>query len=682
MEVTGVYNFYLVALSIFVAISASYAALGLVGRVAFSIGFSRQLWLFGGAVVIGLGIWSTHFIAMLAFMLPISVSYNVPIMLFSVLVAIFASFVALLVAGRKTMTHRHLLIGGACMAAAIVAMHYTGMIAMKMHAVIRYDGTFVALSIVIALSASIAALKLSFQLKSSHAAHLFWFKMLSATIMGTAIAGMHYAGMKAAHFHKSDMHEGAASALSLNTSLLALSIGIAILIIQGFVLFSTFYQKKVEEKIHYMAFYDELTALPNRRLFERHLTASIDEAKRNNTQLAVMFFDLDRFKIINDTLGHTFGDALLREVAARYSACIGEDQLVARMGGDEFTLLMCHLNGPEEAENMARQIIKVLQQPIALNGHEVFVSTSIGIALYPQDGDDADTLMRHADIAMYWAKGKGKSTYKFYTTSLVDNELNKIQLEQDLRKAIELDQFVVHYQPKIDIATRSIIGMEALTRWEHPVLGLIPPNQFIPLAEETGLIVPIGEKIFKMACKQTKQWQETGFPSLQIAVNVSTRQFHEENFVDMVAATLAEYDIEARYVELEVTETTTMNNVERAEITLQRLKALGVKIGIDDFGTGYSSLGYLKTFPIHTLKVDQSFVRDMAENPHNEAIVASIISLAKHMNLTIVAEGVETEDQFTFLEEHGCTQAQGYLFSKPVPPAVFEELLQQRACYA
>ncbi|MFT9846224.1 putative bifunctional diguanylate cyclase/phosphodiesterase [Aneurinibacillus sp. REN35] len=655
MEVTGTYNFYLVVLSVFIAISASYAALGLVGRVAFSVGAIRKVWLFGGAVVIGLGIWSMHFIAMLAFMLPISVAYDLPIMLLSVLVAIFASFVALLVASRTTMTPIHLLVGGICMAGAIVAMHYIGMIAMKMAATMQYDVMLVVLSIIIAFGASIAALKLAFQLKSSRSSKLVLIKISSAMIMGIAISGMHYVGMAATHFHKEGVrYEETASPFSLNTSLLAVSIGIAILIIQSFVLFSTFYQKRVEEKIHYMAFYDELTALPNRRFFERHLTASIEEAKENGTLLAVMFFDLDRFKIINDTLGHTFGDALLHEVAARYSACMGADHMVARMGGDEFTLLMRNLSGQEEAEEMAMQIMQALQQPITLKGHEVFVSTSIGIALYPRDGEDADTLMRHADIAMYWAKGKGKSTYNLYTTSLVDNELNKIQLEQDLRKAIELDQFIVHYQPKVDIATREIIGMEALTRWEHPTLGLIPPNQFIPLAEETGLIVRIGEKIFKIACKQTKIWQEALFPSLQIAVNVSTRQFHEENFVDMVAAILKEYDLDPHYVELEVTETTTMNNVDRAEITLQRLKTLGVKIGIDDFGTGYSSLGYLKTFPIHTLKVDQSFVRDLADNSHNEAIVASIISLAKHMNLTIVAEGVETEEQFTFLEEHGC----------------------------
>ncbi|MFD2679441.1 putative bifunctional diguanylate cyclase/phosphodiesterase [Bacillus seohaeanensis] len=437
-------------------------------------------------------------------------------------------------------------------------------------------------------------------------------------------------------------------------------------------------RKQSEEKINHQAYHDELTNLPNRRRFNQIMEKEVTQAKTNGEKLVVMLLDLDRFKTINDTLGHSIGDLLLKKIAERLHNCIEKKDLVARMGGDEFTLLMPRVRHIHEASTMAEKIMKVLEEPVIIDKHEIFVSTSIGIVQYPTDGQEVETLMKKADIAMYRAKEKGKSTYKFYHSSVDAQETDKIELEKDLRNAIEEDQFAIYYQPKIDIETREIIGMEALVRWIHPTKGLISPGCFIPLTEETGLIIPLGEKILRMVCQQLKTWEASGLQLYKVAVNVSTRQFHNENFVESVATILEETKLNPSYLELEVTESTTMNNVNRAEYILNQLVDLGVSIAIDDFGIEYSSLNYLKKYPIHTLKIDQSFIRGLTTDSHNPAIVSAIISLAKHMNLNIVAEGVEDEQQFGFLKEQKCNQAQGYLFNKPLPAKEFEELLKKK----
>jgi diguanylate cyclase len=437
-------------------------------------------------------------------------------------------------------------------------------------------------------------------------------------------------------------------------------------------------RKRAEEKINYQAYHDELTDLPNRRRFNQIMEKELTKVKGSDDNLVVMLLDLDRFKVINDTLGHSIGDLLLKEVAERLHRCVKEKDLVARMGGDEFTLLMTGVKHIQEASVMAERIMKILEKPVIINKHEIFVSTSIGIVQYPTDGQEVETLIKRADIAMYRAKEKGKSTFKFYNSSLDDQETDKIELEKDLRNAIEGDQFTVYYQPKVDIETREIIGMEALVRWIHPTKGLISPGCFIPLTEETGLIIPLGEKILRMVCQQIKSWEASGLEPYKVSVNVSTRQFHNENFVESVETILKETKLNPGYLELEVTESTTMNNVNRAGYILNQLVDLGISIAIDDFGIEYSSLNYLKKYPIHTLKIDQSFIRGLVTDSHNPAIVSAIISLAKHMDLNIVAEGVEDEKQFSFLKEHKCNQAQGYLFHKPLPAKEFKKLLKKK----
>ncbi|WP_100011216.1 putative bifunctional diguanylate cyclase/phosphodiesterase [Lentibacillus sediminis] len=438
-------------------------------------------------------------------------------------------------------------------------------------------------------------------------------------------------------------------------------------------------RKRAEIQISHLVYHDDLTELPNRRYFEKQMKTELKNAEENGAKLILMLLDLDRFKMINDTLGHSFGDKLLYAAAGRLKELLGPYDMIARMGGDEFNLLMPDVPGRESGVRMAEDIMEIFSKPIEIDGHELFVSTSIGMVQYPDHGNDMESLMRRADMAMYSAKERGTSNYKFYSKKIDSEDEQKIKLEKDMRRAIEENEFVVYYQPKIEIETENVVGLEALVRWCHPELGMIPPNQFIPLAEETGLIVQLGEKVLRMACAQTKAWQERGYDQLQISVNVSSRQFHGEHFVETVTEVLADTALEPEYLELEVTEHMTMNNVYRAEQILDQLVKLGVKIAIDDFGVEYSSLNYLKKYPIHTLKIDQSFVQDLSDDSNHPAIITAIITLAKDMGLNIVAEGVETRQQYEFLKGKKCEQAQGFLFYRPMPVEEVENLLEEQS---
>ncbi|WP_226536194.1 bifunctional diguanylate cyclase/phosphodiesterase [Fictibacillus halophilus] len=790
--VSSSYHTPLVILSIVIAIIASYAALDLAIQVNKAKSIARHIWIGAGAFAMGLGIWAMHFIAMLSFHLSIPVTYNFTLVIVSILPAIIASALALFIISRTTMGRRQVLLGAFFMATGIVSMHYSGMEAMKMDAVIEYNRFIWGLSAIIAFVVSIVALYLlSFVSQNYRSRKLPWIKTVSALIMGIAISGMHYTGMAAASY-KPHQHADLNGAAPFNSTLLAYAIGIVILILLGLVFLSTFidrrfeyqsiqserkfrsliesandaiilsdstgtiiswnqgaefifgfnknevigeklqiiipekYQeahqkgmdrylatgepkvmgktvelegvrkdgsefpielslaswredgnvffssiirdislrKKNEEKINQMIYRDPLTGLPNRLLLNDRLAQALDQANNNKQTLGIMFIDLDRFKYINDTLGHAVGDELLIEVAKRIEACVGKADTVSRQGGDEFIVLVPNTTS-DEVTKKAQKVIDSFSHSVMLNEQELFVTPSIGISMYPGDGRDIEALIKNADTAMYRVKEQGKNNFQFYTPEMNEAVTKKMQLEVGLRKALERNEFHIVYQPQIDVKTEQVIGAEALLRWEHPEWGSISPAEFIPIAEETGLILQIGEWVLRGACLQNKQWQKDGFRELRVAVNISSRQFQQSDLVERVSEILKETGLAPEYLELELTESIIQDSKYAVE-KMQQLKEMGIHLSIDDFGTGYSSLSYLKTFPIHTLKIDQSFTRNIYADPKDASLVETIIAMAHNLNLKVIAEGVETEEQLQFLQDKQCNEAQGYYFSRPI----------------
>jgi diguanylate cyclase (GGDEF)-like protein len=433
---------------------------------------------------------------------------------------------------------------------------------------------------------------------------------------------------------------------------------------------------RTDEHIRYLATHDGLTDLPNRAMFAELLTASIKTAHRYGKKLALLFIDLDRFKVINDTLGHADGDQLLLEIASRLKQTLRASDVVARLGGDEFVVVLPELADELEAATIARKLLTAVMRPVMLRGQECRVTASIGVALYPENGHDEQTLTRNADMAMYLAKDEGKNDVRFFSNSMKTQSVERLTLETRLRSALERDEFVLHYQPKIDLRTRQITGVEALLRWNQPDLGMLAPHQFIPLAEDTGLIVPIGRWVLKTACEQNMVWQRAGLPPVCMAVNLSPRQFQNEHLLQDIDDTLAATGMQPELLQLEITEGMVMHNVDRAVELLREIKRRGVRLAMDDFGTGYSSMALIKQFPVDTLKIDRSFIRHLPENTDDKAIADAIIGLGKALRLTIVAEGVETAEQEIFLRTHACDEMQGFLFSRPVPAENISALMR------
>jgi diguanylate cyclase (GGDEF)-like protein/PAS domain S-box-containing protein len=433
-----------------------------------------------------------------------------------------------------------------------------------------------------------------------------------------------------------------------------------------------------EEEIRFQQNYDHLTNLPNRKLFNDHLASAINQPNGNDLNLAVMLLDLDHFKKVNGRLGHTQGDHLIQSVSERLSNHIGGKDTVYKMGGGEFAFLVTNLNHIQEAAKIAQTVLDLVSQPFVIDGHEIFLTASIGISIYSSDGQDVETLIINADIAMNRAKKIGRNNFQYYTPDMHAAAMEQLELESSLYKALDRGEFLLHYQPLIDINQRKMVGVEALIRWQHPKLGLISPDKFIPLAEETGLIIPIGEWVLRTASKQNKAWQDAGYPTIYVSVNLSACQFEQKDLVETIAKVLIENDLDPKWIKLEVTESVIMHNAEEAVTTLEQLKGLGVQIAIDDFGTGYSSLLYLQKFPIDTLKMDRSFVRNITSSSKDATITVAVISLAHSLNLQVVAEGVETEGQMAHLMDYQCDQVQGYLFSRPVPLTEFERLLSDQ----
>ncbi|MED4454550.1 EAL domain-containing protein [Metabacillus fastidiosus] len=433
-------------------------------------------------------------------------------------------------------------------------------------------------------------------------------------------------------------------------------------------------RKKAEEQIKHLAFHDSLTGLLNRSSFNSYLNKTIEEIHLTDEKIAVLFLDLDRFKITNDTLGHHIGDLLLVEAARRLENCVSEKDIVARQGGDEFIILLHHTE-QSILDTTSIHIVEELNKPFIIEGHEIFTSPSIGISIYPHDGKDSASLIKNADTAMYAVKTSGKNNYQYYSSEMNQKNKRKMLLESALRNVLNHNELSIYYQPKINIHTKELTGVEALLRWNSTEHGTVSPTEFIPIAEESGLIIPIGEWVLKTACRQNKLWQDSGYVPINMSINLSARQFQQNNLIPVIKETLEETQLDSKYLNLEITETMAMININQSVTKLKQLKELGVSLSLDDFGTGYSSLNYLKKFPLDVLKIDKSFIHDIISDEQSTAIVKAIISVSKSLNLTVIAEGVETIEQLEILKSEKCDLAQGYYYSPPIPAYELEKML-------
>ena len=437
-------------------------------------------------------------------------------------------------------------------------------------------------------------------------------------------------------------------------------------------------RKTAAERILYMAHHDALTDLPNRALLHDRLAQAIAGAQRNATGVAVLFLDIDLFKSVNDSLGHAIGDQLLRQIAARLTQCLRLGDTVSRRGGDEFIVVMGDVRGIDELTHAVEKILRSICLPYTIDGLELNITASIGISLYPQDGRDVETLIQHADVAMYYAKDNGRNNYQFFIPALNANASQRLALESSLHRALERDEFVLHYQPQVHASSGKILGCEALIRWQHPEQGLILPDRFIPVAEKCGLINAIGEWVLRTACRQNRSWQRTGLAPIPVAVNLSGIQLRQKDFLKSVAQILRDGELDPRYLAIELTESTLLQNVDSAATCLHRLKAMGLQIVLDDFGTGYSSLGYLKRFPVDKLKIDKSFMHDVPVGSNDITLIRTIINMGHNLNIAVIAEGVETRAQFDFLLAQNCEEMQGDFCGQPMPAADFASLLRAR----
>ncbi|AKZ62719.1 membrane protein [Herbaspirillum hiltneri N3] len=677
------YDSLLVVVSLLVAVLASYTALDMTERINATQEYAGRSWLFGGAVAMGIGIWSMHFVGMLAFRLPIDLGYDPWITFLSLLIAIGVSGFALWIVSRPELPLRRLLNSALVMGVGIASMHYAGMAAMLMTPGIHYDPLLFVASIAIAVGASGAALWIAFRLRRN-TPYVKLARAGAAVVMGVAIVGMHYTGMAAANFPEGSLCLAVRDGVS--PGWLAILIIVVTLAVLTIALLTSLLDARLEsrtaklarslaeanEELTQLVLHDNLTKLPNRTLLDDRLNQAINKAAREQGHFALMFCDLDGFKAINDSLGHHVGDLMLVEVAQRVHSIMRSQDTVARLGGDEFVMLV-DLKDPDDAVTVADKLVKIINQPFHIEKHELRVSASIGIAIYPEDGSSRHDLVINADAAMYHTKRSGRNGYHFFEASMNVNAHNQLQWLQDLRLALERNEFLLHYQPKYNSPNGPVLGAEALLRWQHPVHGLVGPDEFIGLAERSGLIVPIGAWVLDEACRQMKTWYDIGHEDWKIAVNLSALQFAQIDLIDLVKETLARHDLPARCLTLEVTESTAMHDAESSLKTLQQIADLGVDISIDDFGTGYSSLLYLKRLPANELKIDRGFVRDLSDGNDDAAIISAIVALGRTLNLRIVAEGVETTKQQTFLTSVGCDALQGYLMGRPMPPDKFIE---------
>lgn len=683
----GIYIHWLVYLSIAIAIVASYTTLNVAARVAYSE--HRGVWLTGGALVMGIGIWSMHFIGMLAYQLPIELSFDLVETFTSLGIGILASAFALHVAARPEVHPGRLAASSLLVGLGVSAMHLVGMAAIPVVPAITYDPVLGAGSFGIAVSASFMAMWLTFALRRGRSWQKVLARVAAAIVMGLAIAGAHYSAVAAAQFSP-DAY--CLAPRTIDNALLGIVLGMLAFGLMAVTMLTVVYDAflrrhlrardaallQADAQARNASRIDLLTGLPNRLALVEAAENSIAGAALKDGQLALMVLDVDRLTSINDSLGHQVGDELLLELAQRLRGVLRHKDMLARLAGDEFTILVTELRSARDAESVACKVLEALQRPFATaSGVEVHPSVSVGISTYPLDGETFEALLRRANAAMRYTKESARGGFRFYAAEMSGFTDDRLALESDLRRALEQGELELHYQPKVDIATNRIRSAEALLRWRHPVRGMVPPTTFIPIAEESGLILPLGEWVLRHACQQVRTWLDGGMTPLRVAVNLSAKQFRHADLAAAVKAALDASALEPGYIELELTESALMHNPEQSATTLQTLSAMGVHISIDDFGTGYSSLSHLRRFPLDKLKIDRSFIRDLMTNPDDVSIVRAIISLAHSLRLRVVAEGVETAEQLSFLRELGCDQYQGYLCSPAVPPDAFAALIQR-----
>ncbi len=681
----GTYTPWLVYLSIAVAIVVSYTALSLASRVSVNPERSNVGWIVGGAAVLGVGIWSMHFIGMLALSLPIRLTYSVPVTALSLVIAIGSGALALIAVRGESLGLTRLIAGSLALGTSIAGMHYIGMTGIRIVPGISYDPLLFAASLGIAFSASFAALWLAFKLRRGRSWQIKLARCGAAIIMGLAISGMHYTGMAASNFAAGSY---CLSGATLDNQWFAIVLSVFALGIMAIAILTAVYDAWLQQHerdrdaainrhVRNANRSDALTGLPNRVALAETADAALARAAQLDGQLAVLVLDVDRLKSINDSLGHEAGDQMLLEISRRLRSVLRHNDTLARLASDEFTILATELRSARDAEAIAEKVMEQLQKKFVFSGVEVHPSVSVGISTFPLDGETFDLLLRRATAAMRYTKEACRGGYRFYAAEMSSGADDNLALESELRHAIKEGQLELHYQPKVDISTNRVRSAEALIRWRHPRRGLVPPMVFIPVAEETGLIVPLGEWVLRQACKQVRAWIDAGVLPVRVAVNLSAKQFRDADLASVVKSALNDAQLEPGFIELELTESAVMHNPEQSAETLAKLSAMGVHISIDDFGTGYSSLSYLRRFPLDKLKIDRSFIRDLMKNPDDVSIVKAIISLAHSLRLRVVAEGVETAEQLDFLRQLGCDQYQGFLCSPAVPPDTFAQLMRR-----
>lgn len=673
----------LIGISFVVAFIASFIALDSAGKVAISSRRESTFWRLSGGATLGMGIWSMHFIGMLAMKMSMPINYHFSLTAFSFLIALISATLAINIAiSGQTLSTRRLIVATSLLSTGVVTMHYVGMVAIVEHVAIRWQFSLILLSVVIAIIASGIGLWLAFHLRQNTRRALI-NRLIAALVMALAIASMHYTGMGAATF----THFGHTAHDGLSTLELSIWVCAVTLVILGIMLVismvdSQLRTSRLADNLHqlncqleHQVHFDALTGLANRTQIDVCLQTCLRHSKLYQQHFALVFIDLDRFKIVNDTWGHHIGDQLLISSTQRIYSCLDDTMTLARLGGDEFILLVPNSNREAISVLMTR-IASAVKEPFTLFGHTIRVSLSAGSNLYPEHGSTLHELKVKADTAMYHVKQAGRNGWAIYTPEMEAIADTPPTFLQELSQALERNQFELWYQPKYTAGDHSLTGFEALLRWHHPERGILLPAEFLPALEETGLIIPVGTWVLQQACGQLYQWKSQGHTEWTLAVNLSPAQFEQPDIVDIVCNALAQYQLSPAHLTLELTESTALKNLKRSVEVLNAFADLGITVSIDDFGTGYSNILMLKSLPARELKIDRIFVKDISENDKNTKIVSTIIDIAHSMNMRVVAEGIETQEQETLLTQMGCGVLQGFLYAKPLPAHKIYELIQ------